>query len=119
MPPTAILLALGLAGAALLGGLPPSPGDLVPAARPNPYNIGNCFQYKGCLGESIGNMWFWDPAFCKPVGGKSWKNAEGKCFDLPDGPQPVNPRDFVHGGPVPAQGCPPAPGPGPAGPQRP
>ncbi|MDR2200112.1 MAG: hypothetical protein LBR53_11820 [Deltaproteobacteria bacterium] len=75
--------------------LPLDPEDLLRAARPNPYNIGNCYQYKNCLGESIGNMWFYNPDFCKPVGGKSWMNEQKKCFNLPDGPQPLKPQDFI------------------------
>ncbi|MDR1164900.1 MAG: hypothetical protein LBO66_03340 [Deltaproteobacteria bacterium] len=76
----------------------PSPGDgpsFVPAARPNPLNIGNCYQYKNCLGESIGNMWFDSPFFCKPNGGKSWRNNLGRCFNLPEGQTPLNPQDFL------------------------
>ncbi|MDR2459702.1 MAG: hypothetical protein LBE38_02805 [Deltaproteobacteria bacterium] len=69
--------------------------DFLFAARPNPYNIGNCYQYKNCLGESIGNMWIADPKFCKPLGGKSWMNAQGRCLNFPDGPQPINPQDFA------------------------
>ena len=84
---------------------PLGPDGLRHAARPNPYNIGNCFQYKNCLGESIGNMWFNSPAFCKPAGGKSWKNSLGKCYNLHDGPQPVNPDDFAEGFGVPADGA--------------
>ncbi|MDR2386684.1 MAG: hypothetical protein LBE80_03745, partial [Deltaproteobacteria bacterium] len=52
------------------------------AARPNPYNRGNCFQWKKCLGETIGNMWVDTPEFCGPLGGKSWKGRDGKCLDL-------------------------------------
>jgi hypothetical protein len=65
------------------------------AARPNPYNIGNCYHYKNCQGESIGNMWINVPDYCKPIGGKSWKNHEGRCFNFPDGQQPLDPSDFV------------------------
>ncbi|MDR2352392.1 MAG: hypothetical protein LBF22_04380 [Deltaproteobacteria bacterium] len=79
----------------IAGDYPATQPNLQFAARPNPLNIGNCYQYKNCLGESIGNMWFHSPEFCKPNGGKSWKNREGRCFNLPDGPQPLNPRDFV------------------------
>jgi hypothetical protein len=93
----AALLMLALA-AASAGHLPP-PCDggpvLAPAARPNPYNLGNCFQYKNCLGESIGNMPIDRPEFCKPIGGKSWMNPQGRCFNFTDGPQPLNPRDFI------------------------
>ncbi|MDR0356207.1 MAG: hypothetical protein LBJ64_10825 [Deltaproteobacteria bacterium] len=61
-------------------------GEILLAARPNPYNRGNCFQWKRCLGESIGNMWVDSPDFCGPLGGKSWKGRDGKCLDLMDVP---------------------------------
>ncbi|MDR2349058.1 MAG: hypothetical protein LBF41_00330 [Deltaproteobacteria bacterium] len=77
-----------------------------PAARPNPYNIGNCYQYKNCLGESIGNMWFDNPVYCKPVGGKSWMNNRGKCFNFPDGNFPLSPEDYASRPPT--KGCSPA-----------
>jgi hypothetical protein len=69
--------------------------DYLYAARPNPYNIGNCYQYKNCLGESIGNMWISNPEFCKPLGGKSWMDRTGRCINFPDGPQPLDPQDFA------------------------
>ncbi|MDR1658550.1 MAG: hypothetical protein LBT47_13565 [Deltaproteobacteria bacterium] len=52
------------------------------AARPNPYNRGNCYQWKKCLGETIGNMWVPTPGYCGPLGGKSWKGEDGACIDL-------------------------------------
>ncbi|MDR1080137.1 MAG: hypothetical protein LBQ79_04065 [Deltaproteobacteria bacterium] len=93
----AILLMLALAAPAASPVPPPCDGgpEVVPAVRPDPRNRGNCYQYKKCLGDSIGNMPMDSPYFCKPVGGKSWKNPEGRCFDFPDGPQPLNPQDFV------------------------
>ncbi|MDR2613379.1 MAG: hypothetical protein LBG06_11400 [Deltaproteobacteria bacterium] len=93
----ALLLALALAAPPARPLPPPRAGGpgIAPAARPNPYNLGNCYQYKDCLGESIGNMPIADPEYCKPLGGKSWRNPEGRCFNFPDGPQPMNPRDFV------------------------
>jgi hypothetical protein len=62
------------------------------AARPNPYNRGNCFQWKRCLGETIGNMWIEDPQYCAPLGGKSWKSEEGKCINLMEPPWLVTPQ---------------------------
>ncbi|MDR1314729.1 MAG: hypothetical protein LBQ12_13835 [Deltaproteobacteria bacterium] len=98
MPRLTILAMLALALAAA-SPLPPSedggPAAAVPAARPDPRNRGNCYQYKKCLGESIGNMPVESPEYCKPIGGKSWMNGQGRCFDFPDGPQPLNPQDFV------------------------
>jgi hypothetical protein len=91
----ALLLTFSFGMFAFPDELPLTQNDLQHIARFNPYNIGNCYQYKNCLGESIGNMWFYNPDFCKPAGGKSWKNNLGRCFNLPDGPQPINPDDFV------------------------
>ncbi|MDR1040947.1 MAG: hypothetical protein LBR80_12455 [Deltaproteobacteria bacterium] len=97
MTKLAIILAIALAAPAAVPLPPPCAGGpvVVPAARPNPYNLGNCYQWKNCLGESIGNMPIDSPEFCKPIGGKSWMNPQGRCFNFPDGPQPLNPRDFV------------------------
>ncbi|MDR1037203.1 MAG: hypothetical protein LBT40_11755 [Deltaproteobacteria bacterium] len=93
----AVLLALALASPTASPVPPPCGGGpaVAPAARPDPRNRGNCYQYKKCLGESIGNMPIDSPEFCKPIGGKSWMNTQGRCFDFPDGPQPLNPLDFV------------------------
>jgi hypothetical protein len=63
------------------------------AARPNPFNRGNCFQWKKCLGETIGNMWIASPEFCGPLGGKSWKGQDGQCIDLLDVPWSSDPRN--------------------------
>jgi hypothetical protein len=67
------------------------PAETVPIARPNPYDRGTCFQWKGCKGESIGAMPVDRPEFCGPLGGKSWKNFDGKCVDLPEGPRASEP----------------------------
>jgi hypothetical protein len=64
------------------------------AARPNPYNRGNCFQWKRCLGETIGNMWVDSPEFCGPLGGKSWKGQDGQCVDLLETPWSVDPQSL-------------------------
>ncbi|MDR2141063.1 MAG: hypothetical protein LBR11_04620, partial [Deltaproteobacteria bacterium] len=73
-----IYLTLGLA----LGSLVWSPKlqaqswghpKIIPIARPNPQDRGNCYQWKGCKGESIGAMPVDNPEFCGPLGGKSWK----------------------------------------------
>jgi hypothetical protein len=69
------------------------PGDIpvLPVARPNPYDRGTCYQWKGCLGESIGSMPVDRPEFCGPIGGKSWKDFDGKCHNLPQGPLKTEP----------------------------
>ncbi|MDR1487380.1 MAG: hypothetical protein LBT62_05240 [Deltaproteobacteria bacterium] len=64
------------------------------AARPNPYNRGNCFQWKKCLGETIGNMWIETPEYCGPLGGKSWKGPDGRCIDLVNVPWSVSPESI-------------------------
>jgi hypothetical protein len=69
-------------------------GDVLTAARPDPRNIGNCFQWKKCLGETIGNMWVDSPEFCGPLGGKSWKAFDGSCLDLLDAPWEDDPRTY-------------------------
>jgi hypothetical protein len=66
-------------------------GRALLAARPNPQNRGNCFQWKRCRGETIGNMWIGDPGFCGPLGGKSWKAPDGRCLDLLEAPWSVDP----------------------------
>jgi hypothetical protein len=64
------------------------------AARPNPYNRGNCFQWKKCLGETIGNMWVATAGYCGPLGGKSWKDQQGRCIDLADPPWSTDPSEL-------------------------
>jgi hypothetical protein len=64
------------------------------AARPNPFNRGNCFQWKKCLGETIGNMWVDSPEFCGPLGGKSWKSRDGRCIDLLEVPWSIDPKNM-------------------------
>jgi hypothetical protein len=63
---------------------------LWPAARANPYNLGNCFQWRGCRGETIGNMPVPVPDYCGPLGGKSWRSLDGRCVDLPSQPWPAD-----------------------------
>ena len=58
-----------------------------PKNKKKDYDRGNCFHWKNCEGESIGNMWMHDPYFCKTYGGKSFMDQNGTCFNLPDGPR--------------------------------
>jgi hypothetical protein len=85
----------GLPGNEMLAALPLETLEpafkIIPIARPNPYDRGNCFQWKGCKGESIGSMPVELPEFCGPLGGKSWKDTAGKCRDLPEGPRATEP----------------------------
>lgn len=66
---------------------------ILPAARPNPFNRGNCYQWKGCRGETIGNMPMEAPDYCGPLGGKSWRAEDGRCLDLPVQPWPYDSRE--------------------------
>ncbi len=50
------------------------------------YDLGNCYQYSLCRGDSIGNMWVHAPKFCATLGGKSWMNENQQCFELVPGP---------------------------------
>ncbi len=63
-------------------------GALILAQR-KPHDTGNCFQWKGCKGDSIGALWTFDPDRCKALGGKSWADERDQCYDLPDGAQVV------------------------------
>ncbi|UQZ88287.1 hypothetical protein C4J81_03315 [Deltaproteobacteria bacterium Smac51] len=58
-------------------------------AQKKPHDPGNCFHWKGCKGDSIGAMWTFDPDRCKAIGGKSWMDEAGECYNLPDGAQVV------------------------------
>ncbi len=103
-----ILSGLGLIilGAAVLGAAGDSfaaSGGLaassVQVARLKPHELGNCFQWKGCRGDSIGMQWVHAPEFCGAMAGKSWMDPNGRCHDLPEGPwrthhppPPVPPR---------------------------
>ncbi|MDR1576945.1 MAG: hypothetical protein LBT86_01770 [Deltaproteobacteria bacterium] len=69
------------------------PPPTLPIARPNPYDRGNCYQWKRCLGESIGSMPVERPEFCGPLGGKSWKDFDGRCLDLKEGPHSADPPE--------------------------
>lgn len=93
---TLLLLLYALAAFQVPDMLGQPPGDplVLMAARPNPYNRGNCFQWKKCLGETIGNMWVDAPEFCGPLGGKSWKGLDGACVDLLETPWSVDPRSM-------------------------
>jgi hypothetical protein len=77
-------------------GLAASEPRLWPVARPNPYDRGTCFQWKGCTGESIGAMPVDDPQFCGPLGGKSWKDFDGRCLDLKEGPRSSEPPEGLN-----------------------
>ena len=74
----------------LLAVMPPdisaeNEATIVPAQRKQ-YDQGNCYQWKKCRGDSIGNAWVHDPCFCSIQGGRSWMDRTGKCHDLLDGP---------------------------------
>jgi hypothetical protein len=73
----ALLMLAGQAGPAL-------------AARPHPLNRGDCYQWSGCRGESIGNMPTGHPDNCGPLGGKSWRAGDGRCLELPVQPWPAD-----------------------------
>jgi hypothetical protein len=34
-----------------------------------------------------------DPQFCGPLGGKSWKDFDGRCLDLKEGPRSADPPE--------------------------
>ena len=55
-------------------------------AQRKQYDKGNCYQWKFCRGDSIGNAWVHDPCFCTIQGGRGWMDKTGKCHDLLDGP---------------------------------
>ncbi|MDR0549969.1 MAG: hypothetical protein LBI10_11260 [Deltaproteobacteria bacterium] len=87
------LMALGVLGSPLnLAAESPRP-KIIPVARPNPYDRGTCYQWKGCRGESIGAMPVDDPKFCGPLGGKSWRDFDGRCLDLNEGPRSAEPPE--------------------------
>jgi hypothetical protein len=65
------------------GGPPPLMAQTKPRER------GNCFQWPGCRGDSIGAMWVTDPDICKSLGGKSWMAPDRKCYNLPGGPHNI------------------------------
>jgi hypothetical protein len=37
-----------------------------------------------------------DPAFCGPLGGKSWKDFNGRCHNLREGPYSADPPEDVN-----------------------
>jgi len=53
-------------------------------AQRKPHDIGNCFQWAGCKGDSIGRMWVHAPEFCGSIGGRSWLDESLLCHDLTD-----------------------------------
>ncbi len=86
-----MLEVLALAVWLAAGGIEPPAAAEAPLilAQRKPYDRGNCFQWKGCRGDSIGAMWVRDPDICKALGGKSWLDGYGRCHSLPDGAQVV------------------------------
>lgn len=64
----------------------PQADILLLAQQRKQYDRGNCYQWKLCRGDSIGNAWVGDPCFCSIQGGRSWMDTRGKCHDLIDGP---------------------------------
>jgi hypothetical protein len=91
------ILATGISGPALANDclmpekaqawlvLPYMGWSFLPAVRKDPRNRGNCYLWKNCQGDTVGNMWFYDAIReCRPMGGKSWRNEKGFCFNIPD-----------------------------------
>jgi len=77
----------------------PEGGDLLfvqqRKVQRKPYDRGNCYQWQGCKGDSIGNMWIHAPNFCAALGGRSWYNDEtGRCRNIPPGRQGLLGRDI-------------------------
>lgn len=58
-------------------------------AQRKSHDLGNCFSVSGCKGDSIGMMWVEFPDYCKTMGGRSWMDRDGKCYDLPAGPHNI------------------------------
>ncbi|MGL4209372.1 MAG: hypothetical protein ACRCTY_08290 [Candidatus Adiutrix sp.] len=58
----------------------------VELAQRKPHDLGNCYQWKGCRGDSIGNMWVATPELCARLGGKSWMDTRGQCQNITPGP---------------------------------
>ena len=77
------------------GPLPPATDDGGPVllAQKRPHDWGNCFRVPGCKGDSIGMMWMDFPDYCKSMGGRSWMDQYGKCYNLPDGPNNIQGPD--------------------------
>jgi hypothetical protein len=70
---------------------PAAPSPPWVTAQRKPHDIGNCFQWVGCRGDSIGRMWVDSANICKSLGGKSWLDQNGRCHDLPAGFSPQIP----------------------------
>ena len=77
---------LGSAGGNRFAVSEASAAPSVQLAQLKPHELGNCFQWKGCRGDSIGMQWVHAPEFCGAMAGKSWMDPTGKCHDLPEGP---------------------------------
>ena len=58
-------------------------------AQRKAHDLGNCFSVRNCKGDSIGMMWVDFPDYCKSMGGRSWMDQYGKCYDLPPGPNNI------------------------------
>ena len=67
----------------------PAAETLLLLAQRKPHDRGNCFQWKGCRGDSIGMLWVHAADYCKTMGGKSWMDVDGQCYNLPDGPHNI------------------------------
>ncbi|MDR2935232.1 MAG: hypothetical protein LBV70_05060 [Candidatus Adiutrix sp.] len=67
---------------------PAAEGGPLLLVQRKPHDRGNCFQWQGCRGDSIGNMWIHAPDFCAALGGRSWLDEEtGRCHNLKPGPK--------------------------------
>ncbi len=89
LPLLAVFLLLSVWAAAAGRAQPPSSSVDHPllVAQKRPHDRGNCFQWKGCRGDSLGQMWVHAPEFCAILGGRSWMDQNGRCHNLPDGPR--------------------------------
>lgn len=70
-----VLLAALILAPLLIGAVPAQ-------AQRKPHDIGNCFQWVGCRGDSIGRMWVHAPEFCGSMGGRSWMDESLQCHNL-------------------------------------
>lgn len=83
-----MVLAAGIEAVMAAGAETASPALL---AQLKPHELGNCFQWTGCRGDSIGMQWVHAPEFCGAMAGKSWMDQSGQCHDLPEGPWRTQP----------------------------
>jgi hypothetical protein len=81
-----LLLSLWPAGGGGLAQPAARPSAPLPMAQRKSYDLGNCFQWKTCKGDSIGMLWVHAPEFCATMGGKGWMDEGGRCHSLPEGP---------------------------------